>query len=341
MRSAELSERVIPVESELISRADATLKGGRPGERAAEYPAWIRNFPSARGLQRAKVDRYSVRPQECRFLHQLAVIPGGADLDVEPSGDVRHAGGFNAPHSVVTTVEDYAVVDDIVSEYNDLCLVPVLLIDRAIPLDTVVQPPRLPAQLVVGEAVGREDQGRGPAPVRMGLRLPRVGAYSQRRVTRWRGRCPVEAARAETLRPGVVEQRILGDFPAEVRATPEAGKGPVKAFCIEIDEVGVIQTRIGRHRTKDELATETPHARADLRGMGTRVARAARQRQLSRNEVEVDRSVRGPLLVPAGNVVEEADARRPDVRVARGDGSGYEHSAGCVVMDRKTVRLKL
>src|SRR2546430_13010465 len=77
MRSAELRERVIPVESELISRADAALKGGRPGERAAEYPAWIRNFPSARGLQRAKVDRYSVGPQECRFLHQLAVIPGG------------------------------------------------------------------------------------------------------------------------------------------------------------------------------------------------------------------------------------------------------------------------
>src|SRR2546430_8201541 len=196
MRSAELRERVIPVESELISRADAALKGGRPGERAAEYPAWIRNFPSARGLQRAKVDRYSVGPQECRFLHQLAVIPGGAGLDVEPGGDVRHAGGFNAPHSVVTTVEDHAVVDDIVSEYIDLCLVPVLLIDRPIPLDTVVQPPRLPAQLVVGEAVGREDQWRGPAPVQAGLRLRQIGGFCQRGVIRWRGRGPGEAAPA-------------------------------------------------------------------------------------------------------------------------------------------------
>src|SRR5882672_10529453 len=180
MRCAELSERVIAVERELIARADATLKGGRPGERAAEYPAWIGNVPSALGLQRAKVDRYSVRPQEWRFLHQLAVIPGGAGLDAQPGDDVRHAGGFNAPHSVVTTVEDFAVVDDIVSEYNDLCLVPVLLIDRAIPLDTVVQPPRLPAQLVVGEAVGREDQWRGPAPVRAGLRLRQIGAFCQR-----------------------------------------------------------------------------------------------------------------------------------------------------------------
>src|SRR5437764_2389006 len=129
MHCADLSERVVAVERKLIPRADAALKGGCPGERAAEYPAWIRNSPSARGLQRAKVDRYSVRPQECRLLHQLAVIPGGAGLDVEPGGDVRHAGGFNASHSVVTTVEDYAVVDDIVSEYIDLCLVPVLLID--------------------------------------------------------------------------------------------------------------------------------------------------------------------------------------------------------------------
>src|SRR6267378_7357762 len=141
MRCADLSERVISVERKLIPRADAALKGGRPGERAAEYPAWIRNFPSARGLQRAKVDRCSVRPQECRFLHQLAVIPGGAGLDAEPGGDVRHAGGFDAPHPVVTTVEGLAVVDD---------------------------------------AVGREDQWRGPAPVRTGLRLRRIGAYCQR-----------------------------------------------------------------------------------------------------------------------------------------------------------------
>src|SRR6266850_5909143 len=103
MRCADLSERVIAVERELIARADATLKGGRPGERAAEYRAWIRNFPSARGLQRAKVDRESVRPQECRFLHQLAVIPGGAGLDAEAGGDVRHAGGFFFLNDTATT----------------------------------------------------------------------------------------------------------------------------------------------------------------------------------------------------------------------------------------------
>src|SRR5437016_12490798 len=103
----------------------------------------------------------------------------------------------------------------------------------------------------------------------------------------------------------------------------------------------MIQTGIGRHPTKDELATEPPHARAHLRGIGTGVARAGRQRQLFRNEVEVDRGVRGPLFVTAGDVVKEAVARRPDVRVVRGDGCGYKHSAPCVEMDRTTVRLKL
>src|ERR1700674_3880893 len=141
MHRADLSERVIAVKRKLIPRADAALKGGRPGERAPEYPAWIRNFPSARGLQRTKVDRGSVRPQECRFLDQLAVIPGGAGLDAEPGRALRHSGSLNAPHSQITTVEDFAVVDDIASVYDDLCLVPVLLIDRAIPLNTVVQLP--------------------------------------------------------------------------------------------------------------------------------------------------------------------------------------------------------
>src|SRR5437763_16908298 len=103
----------------------------------------------------------------------------------------------------------------------------------------------------------------------------------------------------------------------------------------------MLQTRIGRHPTKYELATETPHARAHLRGIGTGVARAGRQRQLFRNEVEVDRCVRGPLFVTAGDVVKEAVGRRPDVRVVRCHGCGYKHSARCEEMDRATVRLKL
>ena len=43
MHRVDLSERVITVERELITCADVALKGRRPGERAAEYPARIRN----------------------------------------------------------------------------------------------------------------------------------------------------------------------------------------------------------------------------------------------------------------------------------------------------------
>src|SRR5271169_6410998 len=105
MHRVDLNERLIAVERELITRADVALKRGRPGEGAPECPARIRKLLSARGLQRAKVDGCSVCPQECRLLDQLAVIPRGTRLDRESARDARHAGGFNAAHPVVTTVE--------------------------------------------------------------------------------------------------------------------------------------------------------------------------------------------------------------------------------------------
>ncbi len=55
---------------------------------------------------------------------------------------------IHAAHPVATTVEGVAVVDDTKTIETDLCLIPVLLIDRTIPLDTPVHPQRLPAQLV-------------------------------------------------------------------------------------------------------------------------------------------------------------------------------------------------
>src|SRR5277367_4894199 len=136
MHRVDLSERGITVDRELVSCADVALKGGRPGERAAECPARIRN------LKRAEVNLRSVLPQECRLLDQLAVIPGRARLNGEPGRHARHARGFHAAHPVVTTVEDDAVGDDTVSTSIDLYVVPILLIDRAIPLDAPVHPHR-------------------------------------------------------------------------------------------------------------------------------------------------------------------------------------------------------
>ena len=64
-----------------------------------------------------------------------------------------------------------AEADETVSAYIDLSVDPVLLIDRAVPLDAAVHPQRFPTQLVVGETFGRKIDGRLPAPVPTRLRL--------------------------------------------------------------------------------------------------------------------------------------------------------------------------
>src|ERR1700683_884745 len=163
MHRIDLSERGIPVDRELVTCADAALKGGRPGERAAECPARIWH------VKCAEVNRSSVLPQECLLLDQLAMIPGGACREGDPGRGSGHGRGFDATHPVVTTVEDHALGDETASTSIDLYVVPVLLIDSAIPLDAPVHPQRLPAEFIVGEAVGREGHGRYPAPVLSGL----------------------------------------------------------------------------------------------------------------------------------------------------------------------------
>src|ERR1700678_2095484 len=187
MHRIDLSKRGITVERELVTCADVALKGGRPGERAAECPARIWN------VRCAEVNRSAVLPQECRLLDQLAVIPGRARLEGEPGRDAGHARGFHATHPVVTPVEDHAVGEDTAGTSIDLYVVPVLLIDRAVPLDAPVHPHRLPAEFIVGEAVGREGQGRYPAPVLSGLRAI---AECQRRIGICWERCPLKAAGA-------------------------------------------------------------------------------------------------------------------------------------------------
>src|ERR1700722_8488226 len=198
MHRIDLSERGITVERKLVMCADVALKGGRPGERAAECPA--RSWK----MKCAEVNRSAVLPQECRLLDQLAVTPGRARLEGEPGRDAGHARGFHAAYPVFTTVEDHAERGDTASTSIDLCVVPVLLIDRAVPFDAPVHPHRLPAEFIVGEAVGREGQGRYPAPVLSRLRA--IAQCQRRIVDICPERCPIKAAGAEPLRPGVGRQ---------------------------------------------------------------------------------------------------------------------------------------
>src|ERR1022692_3450049 len=224
-------------------------------------------------------------------------------------------------------------------------MVPILLIDGAVPLDAPIPPHRLPSQLVVSEGVGREDQTRIPTFVKVCLCFPRIGTRCKRRTTAATGG-PIKAARAEALRPGVVQERILSDFPAEICAAPEAGKSPLKMVSIEIDEVLIVRlvhAGIGCIRKIDELAPETSHGRAHLPGLGPGIARAGRQRQLLWNKFEVDGCIGRFLAVTARDVVEPAVAERPDVGIVRRHRGGYEHVrwSWSVVAGRRSDRMEV
>src|ERR1700693_439739 len=163
MHRADLSERVVAIEREVVTDAKVTLERRRPGERTAECPARIRSSPTIKGPQLAEIDRCSVSPQEGRLLDQLAMISGASGLDAEPARDAGYEGSLNSAHPVVTAVEEYAQGDETRRTDGNLHMIPVLLVDRAIPLDAPVPPKRLPAQLVVDEGVGCEGQWRSPA----------------------------------------------------------------------------------------------------------------------------------------------------------------------------------
>jgi hypothetical protein len=135
-------------------------------------------------------------------------------------------------------------------------------------------------------------------------------------------RAAVEAARTEALRPGVVEQQIVGHVPAQICAAPEpvvrrvvvAGLtqvGPVRRFR----SVGRRGARavIGRHA--EILAVETADIAAELGFIEVVVAGAGGKYQRLRDEIHVEGAERRPLDDGTGRVVEEADVVAALVRV--------------------------
>src|ERR1700691_4359509 len=105
MHCPGLGERAIAVEVDFVARANVALKGGRPGERAAERSARIRDCILVDILQRGEIDRCSVSPPERRLLDQFAVTPGSPGLDAEAARDAGHQRGLNAADPVVAAID--------------------------------------------------------------------------------------------------------------------------------------------------------------------------------------------------------------------------------------------
>src|SRR6185312_1323094 len=123
-----------------------------------------------------------------------------------------------------------------------LYVVPVLLVERAIPHQALIKPAALPADLVVGQRVRRQRQRRAPAAVQRSLLLiSGRGASGKQRIAQGgKGGVPestVEDSGAEPLRPRVVKQCLLAEFPAEVGAAPEAGIAAMQVQRVEVDEL--------------------------------------------------------------------------------------------------------
>src|SRR5215470_1969339 len=108
------------------------------------------------------------------------MVPDSTRFDGQTGHEQRHGGGFDATHPVATPVGRESRRYHLGSIDTNLHVVPILLIDGAIPLDATAQPGRLPAELIVGKVVGPVVQGSNPATVRARLRLPGKGTRIQR-----------------------------------------------------------------------------------------------------------------------------------------------------------------
>src|ERR1700751_4449472 len=89
MHAAELPERPIVAQREIVTNAQVGLKRRRACQWAADSAAGRgKGLPTEREL--VEVDRSSIIPEEWRGLRQLSVVPGSAAAHRQR---MRHAGG--------------------------------------------------------------------------------------------------------------------------------------------------------------------------------------------------------------------------------------------------------
>src|SRR5215831_12075444 len=302
MRYAELPERTVAPHLKVIAGAQVPLERWRMREQRTDLAKRV-----------DYVDRLSGRGiGEREGLYHFAAVPRCTARYGEAFSDPSDKRDLDTADAVVRSVGgEGQVARDARIEDRDLGVLPVFLINRAVELEAAVQPLGLPACLVVGERIGRVCERWREYPVNGRTRCDD------------RGRA-VEAARAESLRPGVIDQRLVGDVPGKVRAAPETLVSGVEVLGIEVvqvaDHTGLHRAHTGVRRRDavvgaEYLAAEAADIRAHLEILRLVPARAAGDGQLLRDQVEVDRGEQRGLLVAARDVVEEAVAELAHVRV--------------------------
>src|SRR5262249_47330659 len=106
-------------------------------------------------------------------------------------------------------------------EEGDLYVVPVFLVERPVPLQTVVEEFRLPADLLVGQVVGREGQRRT-------VQLDALWIVD---VTT---EVAVEGTGRDPLGPGEVREHVGEDVPGHFPATPGTGLGVTQISPVDV-----------------------------------------------------------------------------------------------------------
>src|ERR1700722_144246 len=147
---AELGEGAVLVKRSLVAYADVTLERWCSGERTAEFAARVWKARAAAEAQGAEVDRCTVYPVEGPLSDEAAVIPGGSEFDGEAAEEAGGAGRFPPTHPGVAAVERGVVK----CGHENLGVIPVLLVHRPVPLQSLPEPARLPANFVVNDGIG-------------------------------------------------------------------------------------------------------------------------------------------------------------------------------------------
>src|ERR1035438_5056521 len=144
MRARDLPERLILVNRKFVANTNIALELGRYRKRRPFGPESIDDIDGLAGLrihQRERLDHFAVVRRRRGGHRQTREYP-------------REHGGLRPAHPIVRTIGDelqiagYAGVQD-----SDLYVLPVFLVDRSVPLQSMVEPLGLPAELIVDQYV--------------------------------------------------------------------------------------------------------------------------------------------------------------------------------------------